>query len=83
MVHRLPLVGIEAALRFQNILGFWQIVSAMRSRAMFDSTAYLKYKTRALICGGKRHDKISDVAVSIGKYAALGRRIEKYAALVM
>ena len=34
----------------------------MRSSAMFDLTAYLKYKTRALICGGKKYDEISDNA---------------------
>ena len=55
---------MEAALRFQNILGFRQIVSAMRSRAMQTATAYLKYKTRALICGGIKYDEIFHNAAS-------------------
>ena len=58
-------VGIEAALRFQNILEFRPIGSAMWSRAMFNLTAYLKYKTRTLICGGFRYDKITDNEASI------------------
>ena len=49
-VHGIP--PMEAALRFQDILGFRQIISAMRSGTVFDLTAYLKYKMGALICGG-------------------------------
>ena len=70
LTYEKPVVGrpntrisyLEGALRFQNILEFRPIVSAMRSRAMLDLTAYLKYKTRALICGGMEFDEISDNA---------------------
>ena len=47
---------------FHNISGLWQNVRGMRSNAMLDLTAYLKYKTRVLICGGMEYDEISDNA---------------------
>ena len=56
---------MEAALRFFIYFGFSANNFSYAVARSVDLTASLRYKTRALICGGIRYDKIFHNAASI------------------